>query len=173
MSGTAVKVKIKSTMLNVAAEEQEIAELTPLLKDGESIDDRMAEIEKEATEVIEYTASGVMTTEDGLTVITYAEPEEIGLGASTAVITFNAEHRDTVTFARNGMLSFTIVLDKKSPDSISPIYLPEGRLDLTVRTNKVYNNVKGTRGSILLDYSLLQFGTVIQRNRFFIEVRNG
>lgn len=158
-----VKIKIKSTVYDLELCDNVLSE--SLKTDG-----RQPEYDS-CGEKIEYSAYGEYEENDGRVKISYKEPEETGTDNTVTVLVFDIKERDVLTMVRSGDMSAQFRFDMKNKRQMCSYETPFMPMEFAVNTKKVCNNVRGGRGSILLDYCIEVRGTNVERNRIFIEVR--
>ena len=166
-----VRVKIKSTVTDLALAEKYTATLRDgffSTEDGRSLPyERMGD---ECDEVIAYSVNGVYKEENGKAVLSYKEPDDVGLDCVTSLI-FRTDDRSVITMVRSGELNAAFRFDLNEPRQLCSYETPFMPVEFTVNTKKVRNNLQEKGGAIILDYCIEVRGINTERNRMFIEVR--
>ncbi len=123
------------------------------------------------SDVIEYTAWGEYSEEQGNCVIRYTENPDIGYAGCITTLIFSPENRGALIMTRDGEISTAARFDMKEKRQHCRYETPIIPVEFAINTRSVHNTVDSGSGAILLDYNIEVRGVNTERNRLFIEVQ--
>lgn len=119
---------------------------------------------------LEIETEGTLYSKDGATYITYEESEDAGLENNKTLIKFADGRLRIRRFGNEEAGSMDLMLEEGLMN-ITRYYVPAGRIDLEIYTNKLTENLSDeSYGKIFADYSIKLDQYLNRRNNLEIEI---